>query len=152
MLRIAITDRQRALKLDKRMLKRIVRDALEHERIASAEVSLVFVGDEEMHALNRRHLAHDYPTDVLSFLLDESETTTGRHIEAEIIVSTEFAAATAPKFDWSAADEVTLYVVHGLLHACGYDDREPRLKSRMRRAERSALRRHGLDPRYRGRR
>ena len=151
MLRIAITNRQRALKLDRPTLRRIVRDVLNHEGIEEADISLVFVGDEEMHALNRRHLAHDYPTDVLSFLLDESPTEAGRSIEAEIIVSTEFAAQTAPKFDWSTAEEVTLYVVHGLLHACGYDDLTTKEKSRMRRAERAALRRHGLETRYHGR-
>ncbi|MBL8851103.1 MAG: rRNA maturation RNase YbeY [Planctomycetaceae bacterium] len=151
MSRITITNRQRAVKLDHSLLKRVVRDVLRHEGIEEADISLVFVGDEEMHALNRRHLAHDYPTDVLSFLLDESATETGRSIEAEIIVSTEFAAQTAPRFDWTTDEEVTLYVVHGLLHACGYDDLTSKEKSRMRRAERSALKRHGLEPRYRGR-
>jgi probable rRNA maturation factor len=47
---------------------------------------------------------------------------------------------------------VILYLVHGLLHACGYDDLTPYEKARMRRAERAALRRLGLEPRYRGRR
>jgi probable rRNA maturation factor len=152
MYRIAITNRQSALKLDKPALRRIVRDVLEHEGISAAEISLVFVGDAEMHALNRRHLEHDYPTDVLSFLLDESQTDVGRSIEAEIIVSTEYAARSAPQFGWTAANECTLYVVHGLLHACGYDDLTPSNKAHMRRAERAALRRHGLEPRYRGRR
>jgi len=151
MFRIAITDRQSALKLDRTALKRVVRDVLEHEGISDAEISLAFVADDEMHALNRRHLEHDYPTDVLSFLLDESETETGRSIEAEIIVGTEYAARTAPQFGWSANEEVTLYVVHGLLHACGYDDLSPDKKRVMRRAERAALRRHGLEPQYRGR-
>ena len=116
-------------------LRRIVRDVLEHEGVSDAEISLVFVADDEMHALNRRHLEHDYPTDVLSFLLDEAETETGRSIEAEIIVGTEYASRTAPQFGWSADDEVTLYVVHGLLHACGYDDLSPEKKRVMRRAE-----------------
>jgi len=151
MFRIAITDRQSELKLDKPALKRIVRDVLTHEGIAEAEIGLVFVGDAEMHELNRRHLAHDYPTDVLSFLLDESETDAGRSIEAEIIVSTEYAARTAPRFGGTAENETTLYVVHGLLHACGYDDLSPDKKRKMRRAERAVLRRHGLEPRYRGR-
>lgn len=152
MLRIAITNRQHALRLDRPALRRTARDVLAHAGVTSAEISLVFVGDDEMHALNRRHLAHDYPTDVLSFLLDESTTPDGgRHIEAEIIVSAEFAARTAPRFGWPVESEVALYVVHGLLHACGYDDLNPRAKSRMRRAERSLLRRAGLHVHYRGR-
>jgi probable rRNA maturation factor len=151
MIRIAITDRQSALKIDRPALKRIVRDVLEHEGIHQAEVSLVFVGDDEMHALNRRHLEHDYTTDVLSFLLDESDSSEGRSIEAEIIVCTAYASRTAPQFGWTADNEVTLYVVHGLLHACGYDDLSPQKKRKMRRAERAALKRQGLEPQYRGR-
>lgn len=152
MIRIAITDRQSALKLDRPALRRFVRDVLNHEGITAADISLAFVDDDEMHALNRRHLAHDYPTDVLSFLLDETETGAGRSIEAEIIVGTEYAARMAPQFAWTADKEVTLYVVHGLLHACGYDDLSPDKKRQMRRAERAALKRQGLEPRYRGRR
>lgn len=151
MIRIAIADRQTALKLDKPALQRVTRDLLQHEGVAAAQISLVFVDDDEMQALNRRHLDHDYPTDVLSFLLDESDAGGARRIEAEVIVSTETAAREAPRFDWPAHTELTLYVVHGLLHACGYDDLTPTDKARMRRAERRTLQRHGLEVRYRGR-
>ena len=151
MIRLALADRQQALQLDKSTLRRVARDVLASEGVTEAEISLVFVDDDEMQALNRRHLAHDYPTDVLSFLLEAEETDTGRRIDAEIIISTQTAAREAPRFGWSAASEVTLYLVHGLLHACGYDDLTPREKARMRRVERAALRRAGIEPRYRGR-
>ena len=151
MIRIAITDRQNVLKLDERALRKIARDVLNHEGFAAAEIGLVFVGDEEMQVLNLRHLSHDYPTDVLSFVLDEADAADGQQLEAEIVVSTETAAREAPRFGWPLDAEVTLYLVHGLLHACGYDDLTPPKKARMRRAERLALQRHGLEPRYRGR-
>jgi probable rRNA maturation factor len=144
MIRIAITDRQKALKIDRRTLRRAATRALKLESVAAGRISLVFVDDAEMRALNARHLGHDYPTDVLSFLLDvgDAEPLTGkpgRWIEAEIIVSGDTAVRQAPRYGWSPYDELTLYVVHGLLHACGYDDHSPRDKVRMRRREREVL-------------
>jgi len=150
MIRIALTDRQRALKLNKPALRRIARDVLAHEGISDAGISLVFIDDAEMQALNRRHLAHDYPTDVLSFLLEERDGDGCRFVEAEVIVSTDTALRDATRFGWTADAELALYVVHGLLHVCGYGDLTPREKATMRRAERAALHRHGLEPRYRG--
>lgn len=152
MIRIAITDRQKSHKLDKTTLRRVARDVLQHEGVFSADISLVFVDDAEMQALNQRHLEHDYPTDVLCFLMDESDAENARYINAEVIASTETAVREAPGYDWHADAELTLYVVHGLLHACGYDDLDSRSKTRMRRAERGAMQRHGLEVRYRNRR
>jgi probable rRNA maturation factor len=152
MLRIAITDRQTALTLDRPALRRIVRDVLANEGVSAGDISLAFVDDAEMQALNRRHLGHDYPTDVLSFLLHEDAASQGgRSLEAEIVVSTETARREASQFGWRADAEIMLYIVHGLLHACGYDDRSRLEKARMRRAERAALRRAGLEPRYESR-
>ena len=44
------------------------------------------------------------------------------HLEGELIVSTETALREAAAHGWSPRDEVLLYVVHGVLHLCGYDD------------------------------
>jgi ssRNA-specific RNase YbeY (16S rRNA maturation enzyme) len=56
MFRIAITNRQRALQLDKPGLRRIARDVLIHAGVTAADISLAFVDDAEIHSLNRRHL------------------------------------------------------------------------------------------------
>jgi probable rRNA maturation factor len=49
-------------------IKSVIAAVLEDERVASAELSIAIVSDEEIHRVNREHLEHDFPTDVISFL------------------------------------------------------------------------------------
>lgn len=142
---IAIANQQQVLKLSAARLRQVVRKTLEAEEVADAEISIALVDDAAMHELNRRHLAHDYPTDVLSF---ELSAPAAPCLEGELIISTETAVRQAEEFGWSPQDEVTLYLVHGLLHLCGYDDHGARQKREMRARERAILQIWGLLPHY----
>jgi probable rRNA maturation factor len=122
-----------------------VRHVLEAEGWQDAEVSLAVVDDPTIHELNRRYLGHDYPTDVLSFLLSDDGA---RRLEGEVVVSADTAARSAEQFGWTAGDELLLYVIHGTLHLAGYDDQSPDDLARMRDRERTHLAAFGLQPRY----
>lgn len=141
MYRIEISNRQNFLEIENDEFERIVEHALKHEGFSSAEISVAFVDNEEIHRLNREFLKHDYATDVLSFLYsvevdDEVEQPT---IEGEIVVSTEIAQEVAEEYGWSAKNETILYLVHGLLHLAGYDDQTDIQKEEMRQTEREIL-------------
>lgn len=99
--------------------------------IQRGELSLAIIDDQTMHTLNREHLQHDYPTDVLSFLLERTDDA----LDGEVIVSCETAARMAPDFGWSAQDELLLYFVHGCLHLVGYDDHSDEDRTAMRQQE-----------------
>lgn len=142
---IAIANQQQVLKLSAARLRQVVRKTLEAEEVADAEISIALVDDAAMHELNRRHLAHDYPTDVLSF---ELSAPAAPCLEGELIISAETAVRQAEEFGWSPQDEVTLYLVHGLLHLCGYDDHGARQKREMRARECAILQIWGLLPHY----
>ena len=145
MLRVAISDRQARLKVDKKRLREAVRNVLSDAGYEQGEISVAIVDDPTIHELNRKYLNHDYPTDVLSFLLsDEGDES----IEGEVIVSADTAANMAEQYSWSADDELLLYVIHGTLHIAGYDDLEPELQQAMREQERIQLARFNLSPRY----
>ena len=144
MLKVAINNQQTAQKIDKAQLKTGVQRVLAGEGIESAVISIAVVDDPTMHDLNRRYLRHDYPTDVLSFLLEDEDD----RIEGEIIISADYAAREADQFGWTAQDEMLLYVIHGSLHLAGYDDLEPELKAEMRAKEREYLATFGLTPKY----
>ena len=60
-------------------------------------------------------------------------------VEGELIVSTETALREAAAHGWSPHDEVLLYVVHGVLHLCGYDDLTDEARPAMRVREREVL-------------
>jgi probable rRNA maturation factor len=145
-------------------LRRIARATLAAEKVGSADISVAVVDDATIRRLNRRHLNHDYATDVLSFLFESQPSTGcaagldhaaahGHHIDGEVILSAEMAIRTADRLKTRAADEMAVYLVHGLLHLCGYDDQTPRRRRAMRSRERAilfSLDEPGRRPRKRG--
>lgn len=122
-------------------IERVIRQIVADHGYASAEISLAVVDDPTMHKLNRDHLQHDYPTDVLSFILEDEQ-----HLEGEVIVSADTAAAVAPEFGWTAESEMILYFIHGCLHLVGYDDHEATDKQKMREQETHYLQLLELQP------
>ncbi len=160
---IEFANRQRAVRVALPALKRAARVVLSDERVARAEISVALVDDAEMQALNQAYLGHDYPTDVISFLLDSDlpdpldpcvtarprRRGAGQVLEGEILLGAEYAVAEATTLGWETASELTLYLVHGLLHLCGYDDLSPAEKRIMRRRERELLAQLGIEARYR---
>ena len=157
MYEIEITDRQSQLSLPVDDIRTCAEKLLAEERVASACISLVFVSDREIHQLNRDFLQHDYPTDVISFLLDErpadlqganpnSPKGYGKHLDGEVVISTETALRSAREYRWSAEQETILYMVHGLLHLVGYDDLSGDERADMRRRELEILSLFGMEP------
>jgi probable rRNA maturation factor len=117
-----------------------VRAVLRQAPLNSATISVAVVDDRTIHELNRRYLGHDWPTDVLSFLLEERDD----HLEGEVIISADTAAATAAEVGWSPAAEQLLYVIHGTLHLIGFEDKTPVDADRMRAAEAEFLKQFGF--------
>ena len=106
-----------------------------------AEVSITFVDDTTIAALNRRWLDRDGPTDVISFGLGEDP------LVADIYVSAETARANADHYGVPLREELARLVVHGVLHAAGHDhpDTEARGDSPMFELQERLLR-EVLDP------
>jgi len=105
--------------------------------LAKLDVSIAIVDDPTIHQLNREHLDHDWPTDVISFIFEADEETAS--VEGEIVASIDTATRLAQTAGWSAEDELLLYIIHGLLHLAGLDDIEPEDQVEMRVAERDCL-------------
>jgi probable rRNA maturation factor len=141
---IELANRQTGLPINEDRLSEAVRMILHDEAIGEAQISVAVVDDATIRALNRKYLGHDDPTDVLSFLLEQSEAS----LEGEVVVSAQTAHRAASRFGWSADDELLLYVIHGTLHLLGYDDRTPAQRAQMQAREKAFLARFGLQPRY----
>jgi probable rRNA maturation factor len=150
---ITVSRTSRGIPLTSAEVRRVCRIVLEQERASGAEIHVAIVDDAEIHRVNREHLAHDYPTDVISFLYSAEvgekgsaaaqrkglSRGAGLVIEGEIVVSFETAAREARSRRLESGRELMLYVVHGLLHLCGYDDLSPPEKRIMRRRERAMM-------------
>ena len=119
-----------------------IRYVLARHGVSDAEISLAVVDDPTIHALNRRFLAHDEPTDVISFVLERGPA----GLEGEIVVSADTARRQAEAYGWPAEDELLLYVVHGALHLVGFDDTTSEAAAKMRHEEQQCLARWGLKP------
>ena len=128
-----ITDPAAAL-LSERIIH-AVRAAAAHRDCHRGSIGVAVVDDAAIQMLNRRHLQHDYPTDVISFSYELQPP----WVDGELVVSWQTAQREAVAAGWQAADELILYVVHGTLHITGMDDARDDQRQAMRQAERIVL-------------
>jgi probable rRNA maturation factor len=142
MLTIEISNRQAAVAVDRERMRQAAESILRDAGVTDARLSLAVVDDATIHRLNRQYLNHDYPTDVLSFLLERE----GERLEGEVIASADTAVRTAAEYSWPPGDELLLYVIHGTLHLVGHDDASPSQRTAMQREERRYLVQFGLEP------
>ncbi len=134
---IEISDTQGHLRVVPDDLAALARSVLAAEGRRHASISIALVDQAAIHAINREHLGHDWPTDVISFDLSEPGDPV---LAGELVVSAEMAAITAANLGVEPGDELALYVVHGILHICGYDDMNEADVAAMRRREDELLR------------
>lgn len=102
--------------------------------IASGELSVVFVSDDEIARVHADFMDDPSPTDVITFPANASMESAG-----EIIVSVDHARSRAKELGEPFSRELSLYLVHGWLHLAGYDDRNDTDRAKMRAAEHEAL-------------
>ncbi len=136
-------DEQTLLNVDFQRMKRAVEKILTDAGYTRGRIEIAVVEAEPMHEMNVQFLGHDYPTDVLAFPM-EVDPKKGR-LEGEIVVCSDVANDLARDFQWSAEDELLLYVVHGALHLVGYDDHTPEDAPIMHAKEREYLAFVGVD-------
>jgi probable rRNA maturation factor len=133
-----------------RLLRRVAEHTLRAEGFVSGWVSVGVVGATAMATLHRRFLGLPGPTDVLSFDLGTDRRR--GHLEGEIVVCTDVARRRAGARNRSlqaARAELALYLVHGILHLAGYDDRSSAGSRRMHAREDQLLSELGLGAVYR---
>jgi probable rRNA maturation factor len=139
--KIAIASPQEIVPIDRGRMRQVVRTVLDGEGVGDAEISLAFVDNPTIHRLNKRYLDHDEPTDVLSFPLSEPGS---RKLAGELVIGVEVAQAQAAERGHDVQAELVLYVIHGLLHLCGYDDKTDSAAREMHERERHYLRTLGF--------
>jgi probable rRNA maturation factor len=104
------------------------------------QISVVFSGADEMKRVNRAFTGRGTLTDVIAFDHRAAEVPGQDSApELDIIVSPDAAAGYAAGHGRDYSEELTLYIVHGLLHAAGEDDLNPAAKRKMRARERSVM-------------
>ena len=145
---ITVRNRQRTRAVNTRLLRRIAKTVLvDHLRVEDFHLSVCLVGAREMTRLNEAYLWHRGSTDVLAF--DYRDPALPGPLFGEIFVCVNEACSQARRFRTTWHSEVVRYIVHGLLHFCGYDDRNSRHRQKMKRVENRLLRRLSVQFRLR---
>ena len=104
------------------------------------QISVSFVGDEEIRDLNRDYRGNDSVTDVLSFPMDDSDGR-GVMLLGDIVINLNRAAGQAAEYGHSFEREVAYLSVHSLLHLIGYDHEDEEGTEEMRSAEKDIMNR-----------
>lgn len=112
-----VTIQKKVPGLSEAALARFVTRARRLSRLAGA-VSVLVTSSQELRGLNHRFRGKNKPTDVLSF-----PATPGlmRDFAGDVAISAQIAASNARRLGHSAAEEIRILTLHGLLHLAGYD-------------------------------
>ena len=127
---VSVKNLQRDAPVDIARMTRLARRAIKRLGIRGrGAFAVTFIGRRRMRTLNKRFCRHDRPTDVLSFRYD------GEPIVGEVLVSPHAASAYARRHGIPYKEELSRYVVHGLLHWLGHEDKTAAQRRAMRAME-----------------
>lgn len=138
---ITVTNRQRRVRLARDSLQRFAENALHAclrvrggnalARESLPQIHVSIISDRVISSLHQQFMNISGPTDVITF----------QH--GEIVISADTAARHAEEYGTSITHELRLYIVHGLLHLRGFDDRDARSRRTMSALQERILRQIG---------
>ncbi len=142
-MKIIVINLQKKIPVNPKRIKKAALKVLSLEGIKKpGEISISFVNDRKIKELNLRYLGKNKPTDVLAFNITDAHKEARRkrcNIFADIVISTDTAIRNARIFKTTPVYELYLYIVHGLLHLSGYDDKSKKDKLIIHKREESLL-------------
>jgi len=103
-----------------------------HHQLVS--LNFIFCDDSYLHKINVDYLNHDTLTDVITFPYREKP-----EVEGDIFISIERVKENAIHLGIAFMDELQRVVIHGVLHLCGFSDKNPEAKQIMTQKEDEAL-------------
>ena len=144
-LSVQFADRRLSEQLTRATLRRWVKAA----QLVPAELTLRFVGADEGRALNRDYRGKDYATNVLTFAYNDDPD--DEIVRADIVLCTDVLLKEAAEQALSPEQHAAHLVVHGVLHAQGYDHEDDAEAAEMEQLETEILAGLGIPDPYRHR-
>lgn len=104
-------------------------------------IAYIFCDDEKILEVNRQYLQHDYYTDIITFDYCDDELLAGHPdtISGDLFISLDTVRSNAEQQGTTYDDELNRVIIHGILHLCGINDKEPGEREQMEAAENQAL-------------
>lgn len=125
---------------DKRKLSTFLQNLICGYRrdVKSIDLTYIFCHDDYLLEINQQFLNHDTLTDIITFDMSTDE----EGLQGEIYISTDRVKENADKFKVSYEQELHRVIFHGALHLCGFKDKKPADKTRMRQEEDNCLKKY----------
>ncbi len=115
----------------KTKLRQWIVEVAQQEKHDITQLNYIFCSDDYLLVLNQQYLNHHTYTDIITF--DNSEN--DEPIESDIFISIERVEDNARTFEVSFINELYRVMIHGVLHLCGYGDKNKTEKALMRKKE-----------------
>jgi probable rRNA maturation factor len=126
---------------ERKRLKSFLQLLCKKEKHLLAEIRIIFCDSKEIRAINKKFLAHDYETDIITFPFSEKN----KPIEGELYICIPRIKEQAKEWKCSFKEELHRVIFHGMLHLCGYNDKSHAEKLRMRERENYYLSRYFIN-------
>ena len=107
-------------------LIRWIKAVIEEETHQLSFVNFIFCSDEYLHRLNVEYLSHDTLTDVITFPYASPP-----QVEGDIFISIDRVRENARELSLAFDDELHRVMIHGVLHLCGYTDKDASARQTM---------------------
>lgn len=127
-------------RLESEITEADLRRWVECSLLGPAELTIRFVDAEEGQALNREYRGKDYATNVLTFAYNEGEELGDEEpVQADIVLCTDVLRREADEQKKTVEEHVAHLVVHGVLHAQGFDHEHDEEAEEMEQLERDIM-------------
>lgn len=136
---VEVTNLQNLFAIDDSEVSMLVACVLGHKNVSYDEVSVHFVSSEEISRLHEEFFDDPTPTDCISFPVDDAEEDDFYKMLGDVFVCPEVAFEYSKKHITDFNEELSLYIIHGLLHLLGFDDIEEEDRLEMRKQEAECL-------------
>tara|TARA_Y100000746_G_scaffold43337_1_gene32758 strand:+ start:8582 stop:9010 length:429 start_codon:yes stop_codon:yes gene_type:complete len=120
---------------NKNKIRRLIKKITLEEKKGLSFLNIIFCSDAYLLNINKKHLNHDYYTDVITF--DYSEK--NKNIEGDIYISVDRVKENATKYKENKSVELIRTIIHGVLHLSGYKDKTKKEKEIMTTKENKYL-------------
>lgn len=146
-MQIHVFNEQTDLPIKKQSVKQVVKCVLSLLDVHTNEVGIYFVSTDKICSMHAQYFQDPSVTDCITFPIDSENLkvkgclgiTSGYHILGEIFICPKTAIDYVAKRPQTAHHEVTLYLIHGILHLLGFDDLTEYQRRKMKREEKKIM-------------
>jgi rRNA maturation RNase YbeY len=120
--------------IKKRNINRWVKEVITDYGKRVGDITYVFCSDNEILRINNQYLNHDYYTDIITFDYSKDDVISG-----DLFISLETVKSNSEELGTDYDEELYRVMIHGILHLCGLNDKNPEDEKQMREKENEAL-------------